>query len=297
MSKKALYLLGIVLAMLLGTWMYPKDCCASEEAQVTESKGADAMSSIHAFQLLGNGFDYKTNQNLKFLKGDFNLITPVSDSVTLGINRLKDFLVQNPNQKIQITGYATSDEKNTTEFENLGLARAESVKNYFVSMGIPKEKFSTDGKIIDRWKMSADTLLGPAEYKFLSIDTPATNDNWSSLKDSINANPLVLYFDTNQKNNQLTAAEKAKISAIQRYLENVPNAQLSAIGHTDNVGSPDNNMILGQARADFAKNYLVQKGIKESQISSQSKGQNEPVADNATAEGRAKNRRTVITIN
>lgn len=297
MSKKFLYLLGILLAMLLGTWMYPKECCASEEAQATDSKVSDSVAATNAFQLQGNGFAYKTNQNLKFLKNEAVLLNPVSDSINFGISKLKDFLGQQPNQKVQITGYATSDEKNTTNFENLGLARAESVKNYFVSMGIPKEKFSTDGKIIDTWRMSADTLLGPAAYTFLTIDTPATTEQWSALRDSINAAPLILYFNTNQKNIQLTDQEKAKISAIQRYLENVPEAKVSVVGHTDNVGMASQNMALGQQRADFAKGYLIKNGIKENQINSNSKGQTEPIEDNTTAEGRAKNRRTVITIN
>lgn len=297
MSKKSLYLLGILLAILLGTWMYPDECCANEEKQQTDEKVMDVTASSNAFQLQGNGFEYKTNQNLKFLNDDFNLLKPISDSVNIGIAKLKEFLNLNPNQKLQITGYATSLEKNTTSFENLGFARAENIKNYFVTLGIPKEKFTTDGKIIDSWKKSGDTLLGPAEYQFLTTEISSNDDQWNSLRDSINANPLVLYFKTNQKNIQLNNEEAEKIATIQRYLEKVPDSKISAVGHTDNVGSPENNMILGQERADFAKEYLIKKGIDQNSIISTSKGQTEPIADNESAEGRAKNRRTVITIN
>ncbi|WP_281238287.1 OmpA family protein [Flavobacterium praedii] len=297
MSKKFLYLLGILLAMLLGTWMYPDECCANEEKQGTDEKIMDVTASGNSFQLQGNGFDYKTNQNLKFLNDDSNLLNPISDSINIGIVKLKEFLDQSPNQKLLITGYATSLEKNTTSFENLGFARAENIKNYFVTMGIPKEKFTTDGKIIDSWKRSGDTLLGPAKYQFISTEATSNDNKWNSLRDSINANPLVLYFKTNQINIQLNQEEAAKIATIQRYLEKVPDSKISAIGHTDNVGSPENNMLLGQERADFAKRYLIKKGIDETKIISTSKGQTEPIADNESAEGKAKNRRTVITIN
>jgi OOP family OmpA-OmpF porin len=56
------------------------------------------------------------------------------------------------------------------------------------------------------------------------------------------------------------------------------------------------NTQLGQNRADFAKEYLAKNGISADRIISSSKGPDEPIADNATTEGKAKNRRTVVTI-
>lgn len=222
---------------------------------------------------------------------------PVSDSVTAGIEKLKAFLSSNPKQKVTITGYATSDEKNTTTFENLGLARANDVKNYFVSKGMLENQFNTKGEVIDKWKMSADTLLGPANYSFDAIDSTSTaSDEWSVLRDKINADPLILHFNTNQSRLTLNDSEKQKITAITQYLEHVKDAVVLAVGHSDNVGNRDSNVILGQKRADFSKNYLSQNGIDATRIETQSKGPDEPIGDNNTSEGKASNRRTVITI-
>ena len=75
----------------------------------------------------------------------------------------------------------------------------------------------------------------------------------------------------------------------------VPIANI--VGHTDNTGQRETNMRLGQERADFAKAYLMRNGIPENRINATSKGSDEPIASNATEEGKAKNRRTVITLN
>lgn len=302
MSKKALYLLGIAITIILGTFLYLKfccNCCEKTTTNITPKTVSTTVTetNIVPFVLNGPGINYQTNDNLKFLKNSAKLVMPVSDSITTGIDNLQKFLEANPKQKITITGYATSDETNSTTFENLGLARANDVKNYFVSKGLLENQFSTKGTIIDKWKMSADTLLGPAEYAFETIDSTATaNDEWSVLKAKINADPLILHFSTNKSREKLTEAEKQKVADIAKYAENVKDAVVVVVGHSDNVGNRDSNIILGQKRADFSKDYLAKNGIDNTRIETQSKGPDEPIGDNNTANGKAANRRTVITI-
>lgn len=69
-----------------------------------------------------------------------------------------------------------------------------------------------------------------------------------------------------------------------------------AVGHTDWVGTDDYNMKLGMRRAQAVKAYLVSKGINNKQVYVESKGEKQPVADNKTAQGRAKNRRVDIEV-
>lgn len=302
MSKKALYLLGIALTIILGTFLYVKFCCNCN----TETTTADtekvpevvAKESIHVpFILNGSGIDYRTNDNLKFLKNNNLLIQPVSDSIEIGINNLKTFLAANPKQKVTITGYATSDETNTTKFENLGLARANDVKSFFVSKGLPAAQFDIKGEIKNQWEMSQDTLLGPAEYHFETVDTTnVASDEWSLLKQKINSDPLILNFNTNKASDKLSSEAKQKVADIVKYLKHDKEATALVVGHTDDVGNRDSNIILGQKRAEFSKNYLVKNGIEVSRITTESKGPDEPLGDNTTQEGKANNRRTVITI-
>ncbi len=300
MSKKTSYLLGIALTIILGTFLYQKFCCncAMEIPSGTTEKVVpieQGISNLVPFNIRGSGIDYHCNDNLKFLTGSSNTIVPVSDSVSIGIEKLKTYLSINPNQRVLITGYATSTEKNTSTFPNLGFARAEDVKNYFVSKGMFAKQFDTDGILKDSWKMDADTLLGPVAFE-LRQTAVATGDEWAVLKEKINASPLILYFNTNKSNNKLDAEERQKVADIANYTSHITDATVLAVGHTDNVGNPESNRTLGQHRADFAKSYLAKNGIESNRIETTTKGSDEPIADNTTLDGKAKNRRTVITI-
>ena len=302
MSKKTLYLLGIAITIILGTFLYLKFCCNccmktptvdTEKMSTTVSQDADLVP----FNLNGPGIDYHATDNLKFIKNSTALIQPVNDSVAIGIENLKTFLIENPKQKVTITGYATSDETNSTTFENLGLARANDVKNYFVSKGLTASQFDTKGEIIDKWTMVLDTLIGPVGYKFETLDTTAVeNDEWGILKEKINTDPLTLYFNTNKSSEKLNVSQKQKVTDIAKYMDHVKDANVLVVGHSDNVGNRDANIILAQKRADFIKEYLAKNSIEATRIQTESKGPDEPKSDNNTAEGKATNRRTIITI-
>ena len=301
MSKKALYLLGIAIAIIVGTFLYHKFCCncSMKTPTVTTEKTPAVVNdtTMVRFILNGSGIDFRTGDNLKFIKNSPALITPVSDSIGIGIENLKTFLASNSKQKVIITGYAISDETNSTTFENLGLARAKEVKNYFVSKGLTASQFDTKGEIIKNWKMISDTLIGPVEYKFPALDTTTVvNNEWNTLKERINSDPLILHFNTNKASDNLNAVEKQKVTDILKYLKNVKDAAVLIVGHSDNVGNREANVVLGQKRAEFSKNYLVKNGIDAERITTESKGPDEPIGENTTAEGKVNNRRTVITI-
>ncbi|WP_244160841.1 OmpA family protein [Flavobacterium defluvii] len=271
----------------------------SETRANTEKVTPAAVKSDNfvPFVLNGSEFEFKTNENFKFLKNNAAIIQPISDSISIGIEKLNTFLVSNPKQKIIITGYAASEEKNTTQFENLGLARANEVKNFFVAKGLAASQFEVKGEIVSSWKTISDTLIGLVEYKFEILHAVSTaNGDWSVLKDKINTNPLILHFNTNKSNFNLNNEEDQKLSDIIKYLENIKNASVLIVGHSDNVGNREMNIALAQKRAEFSKSYLIKNGIGAARIDIESKGPDEPVGDNATTEGRASNRRTVITI-
>jgi OOP family OmpA-OmpF porin len=69
-----------------------------------------------------------------------------------------------------------------------------------------------------------------------------------------------------------------------------------AVGHTDSIGSDSYNMNLGRRRAEAVKAYLVTRGIEKTRVYTDSKGERQPIADNKTAAGRAKNRRVEIEV-
>jgi len=89
---------------------------------------------------------------------------------------------------------------------------------------------------------------------------------------------------------------KATLDKIAADLKKIKLEVIIAVGNTDSIGTDAYNMALGMRRAQSVKTYLVSKGVDGSRIYTESKGKSNPVASNATAEGRAKNRRTDIEV-
>ncbi|HAF07985.1 MAG: OmpA family protein [bacterium] len=81
-----------------------------------------------------------------------------------------------------------------------------------------------------------------------------------------------------------------------KLLKDNPKVRIEVQGHTDSVGSERSNLLLSQARAEAVRNYLILKGIDPSRIVAKGFGELMPIADNATREGRAKNRRIEFLI-
>ena len=299
MSNKLFFLLGIAATIIIGTFLYLQFCCnCCMPVKAVQNETTKRLEvNLNPFVLNGSGMNYQCNDNLNFLKNNSALITPVSDSIVLGLEKLKRILMANPEQKITITGYATTLEKNTTKFKNLGLARANDVRTFFTFKGLPKAQLDIKGEVVDTWEMLNDTLSGPVKYTFNDLNSVPEKDNVSNtLKDEINANPLVLHFDTNQSIENLSKKEHQKVIEITQYIIRTPDAAVLIVGHSDNSGNRKSNILLAQKRANFTKSYLIKNGIRASRIETQSKGPDDPVAENETAEGKAKNRRTVITI-
>ena len=70
---------------------------------------------------------------------------------------------------------------------------------------------------------------------------------------------------------------------------------VNVVGHTDSVGTDAYNQGLSERRAEAVKTYLIEHGVDANLITSSGMGESQPVADNATSEGRAQNRRVEVT--
>lgn len=136
--------------------------------------------------------------------------------------------------------------------------------------------------------------------------TPATAakgcDGWLAPKaaaaSGVSQSKITLQADTLYDFDKATLKPegKATLDKIAADLNKIKLEVIIAVGNTDSVGTDAYNMALGQRRAQSVKAYLVSKGVDGSRIYTESKGKSNPVASNATAEGRAKNRRTDIEV-
>lgn len=94
----------------------------------------------------------------------------------------------------------------------------------------------------------------------------------------------------------LTEGAKMRLNEVALRLKQFPNAVITVGGHTDSVGADSYNQGLSERRAQAAHDYLVSQGVNDEQISPVGYGETRPIADNATREGRALNRRVELFV-
>ena len=102
------------------------------------------------------------------------------------------------------------------------------------------------------------------------------------------------FFDFNKS--VVKPEGKAKLDDLVGKIKDINLEVIIAVGHTDSVGSDAYNQKLSVRRSEAVKAYLVSKGIEKNRVYTEGKGEKQPVADNKTAEGRAKNRRVEIEV-
>lgn len=119
----------------------------------------------------------------------------------------------------------------------------------------------------------------------------------ASKVDTSRSKPVVLrnvFFNTGSA--ELRPASKPELDRLAELLRETPGLRIRINGHTDNVGTAEDNQQLSQARAKAVYQYLVEQGIDDSRLAYKGFGESRPVASNETAEGRQRNRRTEFEV-
>lgn len=298
---KSAYLVGIVLSIVMGSFFNWILCCETSDAtgidQSSESFSTKDGVSVNPFIISDDtgDFTYQSDTNFNFNNSGFIIKRPVSEEIDQGVTALKSYIGNQNNKFVDITGYYDPKEENSSAFPNLGLARANAVKNYFLSLGVSSKKLNIHGNSKQGLLSDEESVvLGPIS---VTVTENANIKDAQVVVDDIKENPIILHFDTGKSTIQLTQTQREKYLDIVRALDKVDNVSILVEGHTDQTGTAEGNLILGEKRAAFIKDYLVKNGVDPIRIQTVSKGQTEPIADNQTEQGRTQNRRIVITVN
>lgn len=144
-------------------------------------------------------------------------------------------------------------------------------------------------------------ILKPATKKKVTVQ-PVVETQSTREADSLAAiyasmpKDLLIYFDFDKAILRSDPETETRIGDFKAWLEKYPSSMISVTGHSDFIGTAEYNFELGQKRAEAVKKILADKGIPPEKIFIESQGEDDPVASHITSEGRAKNRRTVISI-
>ena len=314
-TSKAPWIVLLILWMIGSTWWHVcniKQLCLDENpaltapdspAVYTTPPGADAFTIAD-----GNLFRLEFPGNFSFAKSGAN-----ANMNTLGgsLDSLVTYLKANPGRTLTITGYYMGSETNSTTFPNLGLARAEGIKQYLVQQGIPTASLTTAG--VERnlpLTAKGDSLLGGLGFAFAGADLATTTPpamvtlSESTSEDDLAAGqkftsvfkPIDLYFRLGGANYIRTAETRKFFDEAAKYLAAHKDKKLLLTGHTDNTGPDALNMRLSLDRSNDVKAKLRREGIPSDQVEVKAKGETEPKADNSTLSGRKANRRVTVVV-
>ena len=103
-----------------------------------------------------------------------------------------------------------------------------------------------------------------------------------------------VYFETNKYN--INNASQETLDKLIGVFKEYQETNILVVGHTDSVGAEEYNMTLSKNRANAVTNYLTTNGISSSRLTTNWFGETQPIYDNSTSEGRAKNRRVNIAV-
>ncbi|MCX7548505.1 OmpA family protein [Xanthomarina sp. F1114] len=103
-----------------------------------------------------------------------------------------------------------------------------------------------------------------------------------------------VYFATDKFN--INSASQTTLNKLANVFKEYPDTNILVVGHTDSVGAEAYNMTLSKRRAYSVTNYLISSGVSNGRLTTNWFGETQPMHDNSTAEGRAKNRRVNVAI-
>lgn len=184
----------------------------------------------------------------------------------------------------------TSQSADTMSNRSLAARAGEAISgslneagDWVYNLGADKTITLSDGSTLDVGENSSESKLA----SFIEDDNQTVSDTtWFSLDR--------LFFETGSAT--LKSESQEQLNNIAGIMKSYPNVKLKIGGYTDNTGSAEANMKVSTERANAAMKELVALGISADRLSAEGYGQEHPIADNATEEGRAQNRRIDVRV-
>ena len=244
----------------------------------------------------GSAFKATAAGGLLFAHSNHKTVEPISDEIKGSLSKTVDYLKKNKKKSLTINGLYKSDEKNSSMMSDLGKARANTVRKMLIDMGASSKQLLTTSTLKEGSLFNENNLYDGVNFSFSGSKSTGTTAAPAAPSSSLKEGQL-LYFETSQQKINLSSEQRVFFTNLIDHLSKNPSAKVNIIGHTDNKGIEAQNQRLGRKRAEFVRDYLIENGsISKKQISTSSKGQNNPITTNDTDEGRAKNRRVEVVL-
>ncbi len=306
--KYLITLLSFLLFAWMGMWWYYScDWCAKNNSgpsivDSTPDPEAEALAkkayedSIANAKRLSKGLFAVDDQNEDVFRYPDNLYinnangnVSVPDALQDFGDRIVEYLGQNQNKELIISGYETSVERESGV--KLGLSRAGYIKTILTNLGLNGDRIVTKPELSSYSYDSEGKYHGGILLKFQTL----SESRLSEIEKGVANKTLYSGFAQKTFTPDATLANYAL--ELKNFLNRYPDKTVQIVGHTDNVGNEEANLWFGQERANNVKQYLISQGIDQEKLNASSKGESNPIVSNNNEENRAKNRRIEITVN
>lgn len=172
---------------------------------------------------------------------------------------------------------------------DLGLARAEVLKQKLVSLNAPEDRIVIASEEAPAPLFISDYLIGGVDFSFMpnrllpfTVETMLQNDS------------ITVFFEGGTTRFTMPSETRIYFENLRQYLLQNPMAGVVLYGHTDNSNTDAYNLELGNQRCSSLKEFMVNLGLPANRILTESKGESQPLYPNTLEEGRMRNRRVVI---
>lgn len=256
------------------------ELCDSDQVSATENeKDASAITD-----------EILTNDNQDPLAFGWSSADPITNDRFDNLrDSLREVFDSSPAAVVEITGLYDPQELNNSEFDNLGIARAENIKQLMLASGI-KRSFRTKSAIEDLSSgLSGDRI--PA----YSIELVPQEIKTNGFLITEAEHKIVIHFPYNRASPDSDQQVQQALKKLARNAINI-NRSLLVVGHTDSNGDAFINKKLGLLRATEVKDLLLSYGMREKDVLAESEGEETPLVSNTTTQGRKQNRRVEITM-
>lgn len=335
-ASKTPWIVLLVLWMGGAAWWHVcriKQLCTDYPQPVTGAAPDQLLTTVAPEGLTvtdGDRFRLALPGNFSFARSGANANL---NTLMGSLDSLTAYLKANPDRRLTITGYYATNETNAAEFTNVGLARAEGIKQFLVQQDIPAASLMTGSlaRTDLAFTPAGDSLYGGINFVFTGMTAPAAAADTtltdittvstatavsnttmpspmtvaeSATEESLAAaekftsvfEPIDLYFSLNGASFIKTPETTKFFAEAAKYLSAHKDRKLLLTGHTDNSGPDASNRRLSRERAKQVSARLRQSGIDQGQVAVEAKGESEPKASNDTREGRKANRRVTVVV-
>ena len=207
----------------------------------------------------------------------------------------QDTIIPNPTVHVLVTDF-NNNSKNGEQIIFEGLNTGEIYQGISNAEG----KFEIQLKGNETYLIKIKSIGNAEEHGEFTIPKLNKGEYYNPIEVTIQFEPPKTYTLDNVQfesgKSTLLKSSFGELEEVFEFMKFKNDIIIEIGGHTDNMGDDESNLKLSEARAEAVKNYLVSKGISPNRIASKGYGENQPIDNNSTAEGRQNNRRTEVRI-